>query len=314
MITWFRSWFSPCLLALIIGSGAALCPSHSKASAPDRIPASILKWAENGSPYVIVVDKSLQRVFVYHRETPDVPHRAYPCSTGENEGPKLQRNDRKTPEGIYFFTREYDQRELDPRYGVRAFALDYPNAVDRIDGKSGYGIWFHGLNKPLKPRDTNGCVAFANEDIEALTPVVRVEDTPVVIVSRLELVTPAELERTRSAILEVIETWRSAWEREDMDTYMSVYHSAFRSSKKDLRQWREHKGRLARQYEKIRVTIRDVRILKSDGLVMASFFQHYRNEQFDDSGRKTLYFRRNSMIWKIIGERFERADVKRSAP
>lgn len=292
----FACWIVPA------GAGAA------KPSA-DRVPAPILKWSEAGSPYVIIVDKSLQKVFVFHRDNPYTPQAAYVCSTGENEGPKLRQNDRKTPEGIYFFTREYEQRDLAPIYGIKAFALDYPNNVDKMDGKGGYGIWFHGLNKPLKPRDTNGCVALVNEDIEALTPIMRFGDTPVVIVSKIEMVSPSDLERERKKLLQVIETWRSGWEQEDIDKYMSAYSSRFQSSGKNWQQWRDYKERLAKQYKKIRVKVENLRILKNDGLVMASFTQDYSNEHFGSKGRKVLYLRQNSEEWKIIGESFVSGEI-----
>ena len=121
-----------------------------------------MKWPEKGSDYAILVDKSQQKVYVYHRDSPSKPHRTYTCTTGENQGPKLRENDRKTPEGVYFFVRAIDKRELLSLYGSRAYALDYPNDIDRREGKNGHGIWFHGLNRPLKPRDTNGCVALEN--------------------------------------------------------------------------------------------------------------------------------------------------------
>ena len=296
-------------LCCILGLWVSPAPVGAAKFSADKVPAPILKWSEAGSPYVIIVDKSLQKVFVYQRENPHTPQWTYTCSTGENEGPKLRQNDRKTPEGIYFFTREYEQRELAPIYGVKAFALDYPNPVDKMDGKGGYGIWFHGLNKPLKPRDTNGCVALVNEDIDDLTPILRFADTPVVIVSRMEMVSPSDLEKERNKILQVIEKWRSGWETEDMDKYMSAYSSSFRSSGKDWYQWRAYKERLAKQYKKIRVKLQNLRILKNDGLVMTSFIQSYSNEHFDSTGRKTLYLRQNSEEWKIIGEYFESAEI-----
>jgi len=292
-------------LALWLGPAAAGAANPSA----DKVPAPILKWSDTGSPYVIIVDKSLQKVLVYHKGNPYAPYKTYTCSTGENEGPKLKQNDRKTPEGIYFITREYNQRELAPIYGIKAFALDYPNNVDKMDGKGGYGIWFHGLNKPLKPRDTNGCVALVNEDMEDLIPIMRVADTPVVIVSRIEMVRPSELERERKKLLQVIETWRSGWEQKDIDKYMSAYSSGFRSSGKSWQQWRAYKARLAKQYKRISVKIQNLRVLKNDGLVMASFIQGYSNEHFDSTGRKILYFRQNSEEWKIIGEYFESAEI-----
>ena len=306
-----RPFFTVCVLAFSLVLGRWISPALTVSAKPPfkPVPASILHWPERGPSHIILVDKSVEKVFLYRKENPHIPYKTYTCTTGENEGPKLRRNDRKTPEGIYFFTREYHQRELAPRYGTRAFALDYPNAVDRKDGKGGYGIWFHGLDKPLKPRDTNGCVAFANEDIEALAPIIRLGDTPVVISSRVEMLEPSELKKEQKEILQVIETWRSAWQKKQIDRYMSTYCTTFQSAGKNWNQWKAHKTRLARRYNTIRVEVRDLLILRNDGLVLAGFTQEYSNEHFDSAGRKTLFLRQNSRQWKIIREYFESTEI-----
>ncbi len=95
------------------------------------IPSSLLKWPEQGADYIIIVDKSTQKIFLYCRDNFYRPVKVFNCSTGENRGPKSTRNDKKTPEGIYFFTRAYLERELPPIYGDRAFAIDYPNPLDK---------------------------------------------------------------------------------------------------------------------------------------------------------------------------------------
>ena len=95
------------------------------------VPATIVKWPENGSDYIVQVDKSAQKIFLYRRNNPFVPYKIYRCSTGENDGPKTRKNDRKTPEGIYFFTKSYAEDELSSTYGVRAFPIDYPNVIDK---------------------------------------------------------------------------------------------------------------------------------------------------------------------------------------
>lgn len=306
-----RPLFTPFILAFSFVFGQWFSPALTLSAKPpaEKVPGSILHWPENGPPYIILVDKSLQKVFLYHKDNPHKPYKAYSCTTGENDGPKLQQNDRKTPEGIYFFTREYKKTELASRYGTRAFALDYPNAVDRRDGKGGYGIWFHGLDKPLKPRDTNGCVAFANQDIDELAPIIRLRDTPVVISSQVRMVDPYELEKEQKEILRLIETWRGAWQNKQIDKYMSAYCTTFQSSGKNWNQWKAHKTRLARQYKTIRVEVRDLLILRNDGLVLAGFTQQYSNEHFDSAGRKTLFLRQNSRQWKIIGEYFDSTEI-----
>ncbi|MCU0594217.1 MAG: L,D-transpeptidase family protein [Desulfobacterota bacterium] len=277
----------------------------------DKVPSPLVKWPEKGSEYAVLVDKSQQKVFVYHRDQPSKPHRTYTCSTGENQGPKLRENDRKTPEGVYFFVRAFEKRELLPIYGSRAFALDYPNVIDRREGKNGHGIWFHGLNKPLKPRDTNGCVALENPDIDDLASFIRIDDTPVIVSEKIEMVSPSEVEKDREEVLRIIETWRTSWERKEVDKYMSLYSPDFISSGKNWQQWKEHKARLAKQYNKIKVDVQNLRIVQNDGLVLASFLQKYGNEYFSSSGMKTLYLKHGSRL-RIIGEYFEGSELKPS--
>ena len=285
--------------------------SNALAAKPprDKVPGPLLKWPEKGSEYAVLVDKSLQKVFVYHKDNPNKPHRTYTCSTGENEGPKLRENDRKTPEGVYFFTRAFEKKELLPIYGSRAFALDYPNVIDRREGKNGHGIWFHGLNKPLKPRDTNGCVALENPDIDDLANFIRIEDTPVIVSEKIEMLDPSEMEKERDEVVRIIETWRTSWERKDVDKYMALYSPDFTASGKNWQQWKEHKARLAKQYNKIKVDVQNLRILQNDGLVLASFVQKYSNEYFSSAGRKTLYLKHASR-WRIVGEYFEGSELK----
>ncbi len=52
-------------------------------------------------------------------------------SIGENGVGKKRAWDRKTPLGIYFITEQLDTSNLDDKYGVAAYPLDYPNAWDR---------------------------------------------------------------------------------------------------------------------------------------------------------------------------------------
>jgi len=116
------------------------------------IPSPVLKWPDRGSEYAILVDKSAQKTYVIHKDNPTRPVRTFTSSTGENGGIKTKKNDRKTPEGIYFIIKSYVEKDLSPIYGARAFPLDYPNPIDKKEGRGGYGIWFHGLYCPGKQR------------------------------------------------------------------------------------------------------------------------------------------------------------------
>lgn len=302
------------IFLLVITTGNCLLPALALPSSIKKpiirgmglVPSPILAWPENSFDHVILVDKSEQKVLVYSKNNPYEPSKIYRCSTGENDGPKWEKNDRKTPEGIYFFIGSFSERELAPIYGVKAFPIDYPNFMDRREGKSGYGIWFHGTNKPLKPRDSNGCIALENEDINDLARYIKVHNTPVILSEKIQFVDPSKLSREASEFKELIENWRGSWEKEDIDRYISYYHREFFSGGKNIQQWKAYKERLAKQYKKLRVKVEDVQLFKHDSLAMARFIQKYDSGLFKSNGIKTLYFKENSGKWRIIGEDFER--------
>jgi murein L,D-transpeptidase YafK len=281
---------------------------------PGLVPAAIIKWPDKGSDYAILVDKSQQKVMVYHRDNLLKPLKVYSASTGENGGPKYRTNDRKTPEGIYFFTRAFAQRELAPIYGARAFAIDYPSPIDKKRGKRGYGIWFHGTNKSLKPRDTRGCVALDNPNINDLANYIRLHDTPVIISEKIEMIRREALEKEKRGLIKVIEGWRKAWEDEEIDRYMSFYSPKFTSGGKGWRQIRTYKANLAKRYKDIKVEIQNLRLFKNDGVVMAKFNQKYETDVFRSMGEKRLYLKQNSLEWKITGEFFRLAKKERVFP
>ena len=110
--------------------------------------------------------------------------KAYPSIHGKVEGDKQVQGDLKTPEGIYFVTRKISQQLDFMEYGPHAFALNYPNPVDRLRGKTGGGIWLHSKGRPIKEVQTRGCIAVGQEDITDLVPDLA-PGTPVLIAQSL---------------------------------------------------------------------------------------------------------------------------------
>ncbi|MCD4717950.1 MAG: L,D-transpeptidase family protein [Desulfobacterales bacterium] len=289
----------------------AYCPNGTSAK---LIPAPLLKWADKGTDYAVLVDKSAQKVFLYSRDDVSKPVKVYKCSTGENSGPKLKRNDRKTPEGIYFFTHSYQDRELAPIYGVRAFAMDYPNPLDKKQGKGGYGIWFHGTNEPLKPWDSNGCVVLENESIDELASYLRLHETPVIISSYIDRVPYKRQKRESETLQKFVETWVRVWKNKNIDQYMRLYSPSFMAGGMGWGAWKAHKSRLAKKYKKIHVEIDNLQLYRAKDTVFAMFNQTYRTSAFESRGQKKLYLTKNSNQWKIIGEFFERGKIAGKVP
>jgi murein L,D-transpeptidase YafK len=254
------------------------------------------------------VDKAKQKVMLYESDDLTAPIKVYPCSTGEHDGPKSVINDKKTPEGIYFFVNSYKKDQLAPIYGSMAFPLNYPNFFDQKEGKTGHGIWFHGTNKPLRPNDTSGCVALANKDIEDLSSFIKLFSTPVIITSNVEMATQEELEEKAKTLSDIIDGWRDAWQNKDLERYISFYHKSFESGGKNRAQWKNYKARLMNKYKEIGVEVENLGILISNNVVIASFTQRYSTAAFKSQGLKRLYLAKNSEEWKIIGETFAASD------
>jgi murein L,D-transpeptidase YafK len=254
-------------------------------------PQALMNWLVEGSMHAMIVDKSEQRLSVWKiKDGEPALVESYRCSTGENEGDKWVRGDMKTPEGVYLFCSVIDGRRLPPKYGQWAFTTDYPNFVDRRRGKSGDGIWLHGRDKPIgsKP-DSNGCIALENDDLVKVSRYIRLQDTPLIVVTKLRMVPRSEIMDQERRLRDFVESWRQSWESRDLDGYMSHYSSNFQSCWLDHRGWKEKKKRLNQRYKKIRVRLGDVYLYRQNGLITALFSQTYSSDGFRSSGLKVLY-------------------------
>lgn len=278
-------------LALPLLLVAALTLGASTGSAEPLYPAALMNWMVEGSFHALIVDKSEQRLYVWHiRDGEPRLIESYRCSTGEKDGDKWVRGDMRTPEGVYFFCSVIDGRKLPTKYGVWAFTTDYPNFVDRRRGKSGDGIWLHGRDKPLAPRpDSNGCVALENADLIKVSRFIRLQSTPLIVVKKMVMEPRNRIvERERDARA-FIESWRQAWESQSLERYMGHYSRNFQSGWLDHASWKDKKRKLIERYAKIRVKLGTPYIFRENGLVTGIFTQAYKSDGFSTVGIKILY-------------------------
>ena len=294
-------------LALLYTAGVATAgPVPLGPETEGFVPDSLVYFSPQNQGYIILVEKAHQKAYLYDVQNLDSPLRVYHCSTGENRGPKTQKNDKKTPEGIYFITNSFLRKDLTPIYGDRAFPLDYPNVRDRKLGRKGYGIWIHGTNEALKPLDTNGCIVFTNEDIRDLAGYVSERHTPVIITQEINLVEKEQLLREGVQTKFFIDDWVNAWKGGHIDRYMSFYANDFTGQGKTRLQWRARKKRLSQHYGAVEISIENLQILREGGIALAKFDQAYRADGFHSFGEKRLYLQQRNPEWKIVDEFFER--------
>ncbi|MEL7374298.1 MAG: L,D-transpeptidase family protein [Pseudomonadota bacterium] len=175
----------------------------------DRLPAPLLK-AGDTHPTIVVVDLALSRLFLFDNrgEQPVLIDDFY-VSSGKNGVGKRRKGDKKTPLGVYFVTQRLPGAALPDRYGPVAFPVDYPNDWDSRHGRTGSGIWVHGVasaNYSRPPADSDGCVALVNSELSEIEQHIEPGTTPVLIGYDIPWLTPQDSERR-------VETLESSLER-----------------------------------------------------------------------------------------------------
>lgn len=287
-------------------SNAALASGTSERSLPvdKRSPGPLISLGyEGGAAYAILVDKETQRVLLYEwKETLSLKHQ-FPCSTGEVAGRKQKSGDRKTPEGIYFFTEVFEKKYLSPIYGSRAFVLDYPNFSDRKSGREGKNIWLHGSDKPIKPRDSNGCIVMNNDDLDVLSQYIRLNRTPIIIAKRLDVVPANRSRKDRESLIRFFHDWKTALAEGDWGRFSACY-SEPHGDLDDLREeWK--RIRVSRQDRRFpfEVSLRNLTLLRGNPCVVAVFDQVIDlDHQMKTVTTKQLFLEETGKTWKIAGE------------
>jgi murein L,D-transpeptidase YafK len=120
--------------------------------------------------HIILIDKSKKTLYLFkvNNDLPKIILKFDNILLGENPGDKMIEGDKKTPEGIYQITSFIPPHKLHSRYGAGAFTLNYPNILDKKNGKTGYGIWIHGFDESKNKTSTKGCIALKNDPIKQL--------------------------------------------------------------------------------------------------------------------------------------------------
>ena len=143
---------------------------------------------------------------------------------------KERAGDRRTPLGIYFVTEQLDTSRLHEKYGVTAFPLDYPNAWDRRLGRTGDGIWVHGVDPRggvRPPLDTDGCIALPNDRLQELEQNFEPNITPVLIGSRDGLDRSGSACRNSRCLGKAVADWAESLRKGDMFTWLELYDETF---------------------------------------------------------------------------------------
>ncbi len=178
--------------------------------------------------YFLLVEKSSQQIFLYSFDgTTYNQIEVMPCSTGKVAGAKEEAGDKKTPEGVYFFTTEHLAKDLAPIYGTRAFPMDFPNMLDEANNIGGRAIWLHGSDKELKPMDSNGCIVLENNNMEKLKKYISLKKTPIIIVDKI-FYRPADSYKEKAeSVIALVNRWKNAFSDGTYHDYLACYNNSF---------------------------------------------------------------------------------------
>jgi len=270
---------------------------------------------EKGRPTVILIDKKSNTLdLAYYAEPEYQVIKTFHTTIGRVVGDKEEEGDLKTPEGIYQFDNELKPPSLKPKFGVLAFALDYPNPFDQMAGRTGSHIMLHATNEPdrlKKDYDSEGCVVVKNEEISEIAPFVRLELTPILIFSDLEAGWRKPLGDGK--VKRFFESWVKDWESKGLDAYIRHYHSDFKAQGMNKSAWRTYKGGLNSKYASIAVNPDHVQYYRHPKYTVIVFHQDYHStykgggSAYRSNGTKILYVAEEEGDLKIISEQFTRS-------
>lgn len=132
--------------------------------------------------HALIVDARRSRVYLYENRNGDIRYVSdYYFSQGKLGVNKVKEGDMRTPVGVYYISGRLSGARLPDFYGKGALPLDYPNSWDKLNGRSGSGIWIHGVPPETfsrAPLSTDGCVVVSNDDLQKLSRIVEVGKTP----------------------------------------------------------------------------------------------------------------------------------------
>ncbi|HEY3277439.1 MAG TPA: L,D-transpeptidase family protein [Syntrophorhabdaceae bacterium] len=275
----------------------------------NSIPAPLLV-ADQGE-YLLICEKDARALHVLRSGSGRFTLvKSYPCILGANNGDKKKAGDFATPKGIYFMVRYTPGNKLPGDYGTGAFVLNYPNLMDRKEGRNGNGIWLHGHNDKKNLTDllnTKGCIVVTNDVLKELAGIIKPQGTPIAIVDTLQFTEHQKWQAASEEIRGFVSAWRHAWESINTKKYLSFYAPDFVNSEgMNYETFRKHKEKVNSNKKSIHIKVEHIAALmaqdKDARFAVVRFDQKYQSNNFKSDSKKLLYLRKGKQGWQIIGE------------
>jgi murein L,D-transpeptidase YafK len=255
----------------------------------------------------LVCDKSAKTMSLVKNDSTTVDvNGLLPIITGQKDGDKQIEGDLKTPIGTYDLLRK--KLDVDKFYGPLAFVTSYPNMYDRLKGKTGYGIWIHGMPIDNEKREefTQGCIALDNKNLLELANSISHENT-------LLLISENKLQKTSNEEIAIIMAdlykWREAWKNSDITRYLSFYDNEFiRFDDKKIDEFKRMKTRIFKRGGQKQIIFKNFEIIlyptaNNQRVFKVTFDEDYKSKHTTFKGKKELYVKIENEQIKILAEK-----------
>lgn len=280
------------------------------------LPEVIYQLDSKFTHHILVVEKNTHTLHLYKNDEGNASLiKTYKIATGKITGNKSVEGDKKTPEGVYFFQKFLSSDQLHNKYGdyakiygAGAFTLDYPNEMDKRNGKTGHGIWLHSTDddaRVSKGLDSRGCVVAIDADLKDISQYIDLKNTATIIVQDLKYLSKSNWKKNKEDIQSLISSWATAWQTKDFDGYINSYSKAeFKHPRRGRYQaFKNYKRGVFARKDNPTITFSNTSILSNGDYVVVTLEQDYQSPIINDIGKKTLILKKNaSYQWKIISE------------
>lgn len=279
---------------------------------PEQMPRAILEL-RNDQKYALIVDARRSRLYVYQ----NVGGRPkfvtdYYISQGKLGVNKLREGDQKTPVGVYYITSRLARARLPDFYGSGALPINYPNDWDRVNGRSGSGIWLHGTppdSYSRPPLSSDGCVVLTNEDLNKLLNSIEIGKTPVVISEKVEFISKEKWDSERTVANRLLDAWRVDAESASPARIGANYSPRFKSDRgEDLSAWLTKHQDFITGGSNAAFKLRDITAFYypgSEEMLVITFTQQQISRKSRAPARpvrKRQYWAHEGSHWKIVSE------------
>ncbi|OGB26615.1 MAG: hypothetical protein A3I66_03465 [Burkholderiales bacterium RIFCSPLOWO2_02_FULL_57_36] len=276
---------------------------------PKLLPKAVLQLRED-QKHVLLVDAKRSRLYVYQNQAGKLSFVTdYYISQGKLGVDKFKEGDQKTPLGVYYITSRLAGARLPDFYGAGALPINYPNEWDKLNGRSGSGIWLHGtpsesFSRP--PLSSDGCVVLTNPDLDKLFASVDIGKTPIVISDQLEFVEKTQWDADRGTAMGLVEAWRRDAESRNPALLMANYSQHFKAERgESFTAWFAKQQQPVNRARSGSLVLRDLSLFHYPGeenLIVATFTEDSVIGKSRSSARKRQYWAREGAHWKIVAE------------